>query len=448
MKVHNVLLSFLLLPVLSSALTLEEAMREVVSSNPEVQERIKEFRAVRQDRNIAFSGYLPTVDFVAAAGREESNNNNTGNEDKYLSRTEMALILNWNLYRGGADKANVDRQDARINASAYSVLEIINEKTLELSSVYFAMMKQRDFLALARSNVENHERVHEQIKKRIDTGVGARSELEQASGRLALAYSNLVVTENNYEDAKTNFEKVYGVNVEPAMLEAPTAELMLPGELSMLLIKGTDANPSLKVQRANIDVATLNHKMTMSGYLPKIDLELKQEWNKNISGVEGDNDSRSAMLKFSYNLYNGGLDQATRQKRVSELAKESVTLSKMEREVKERLKLAWNAYTMIEKQMGYLSEHRDLSKKTLDLYNEEFALGRRTLLDILDTEEEYYSAERELVNAKYDHLFAKYRLLESTGGLLELAGAEGLNMVGMGKMEESKADQLDTIATR
>lgn len=436
----------LLIPTFSSALTLEEAMREVVSSNPEVQERIKEFRAVRQDRNIAFAGYLPTVDFVAAAGREETDNTTFTN--KYLSRTEMAIILNWNIFRGGADKANVDRQEARINASAYSVLEIINEKTLKMAEVYFAAMKERDLLALARKNVENHEEVHAQIQKRIDTGVGARSELEQASGRLALAYSNLVVTQNNYDDAKINFEKVYGANIEPVMLVMPSRDLMLPNEPDQLLLKGTNSNPSLKVQKANIKVATLNHKISYASYLPVIDLELKQEWNHNIDGVEGDNDSRSAMIRFTYNFYNGGADQATRQRRVSELAKESVTLGKMEREVQERLKLAWSAYTMISKQLDYLEKHRDLSKQTLDLYNEEFGLGRRTLLDILDTEEEYYGAERELVNANYDKLFAKYRILESVGGMLELVGAEGVDMVGMGTPEQSKADELDMMTTK
>lgn len=447
MKVRHVLIALLLMvPVLSSALSLEEAMREVVSSNPEVQERIKEFRAVKQDRRIAFAGYLPTVDFIAAAGREETNKDTPLIEDKYLSRTEMAIILNWNIYRGNADKFNVDRQDARINASAYSVLEAINEKTLEMAETYFAAMKQRDMLVLAKNNVATHEKVHDQIQKRIDTGVGARSELEQATGRLALAYSNLVVTENNYEDAKTNFEKVYGANVEPIMLETPTKEVMIPKELSMLLLKGVEANPSIKVQKANIDVATLNHKMTTSSYLPTIDLELKQEWNEDIAGVDGDSDSRSAMLRLSYNLYNGGADSATRQKRVSELAKESETLKTMERQVQERLKLAWNAYTMIEKQMQYLTQHRDLSQKTLELYQEEFGLGRRTLLDILDTEEEYYGAERELVNAHYDHLFAKYRLLESTGGLIEMAGAKGLDMVGMGDPQASMADDLDMMA--
>jgi len=428
------------------ALTLDDAMRDVVASHPEVLERIRDFRAITQDKNIAFSGYLPTLDFVAAAGREKTNSNNTNSQDVYLSRTEMAFILQWNLFRGGADQLNVSRQDSRISAASFRVMEAINEKTLETAQVYLAALKQKKLLELAQNNVQIHDRLYKQIEQRINAGIGAQSELEQAASRLALAESNLVATQNNFDDAVINFEKVYGAQVSTETFSDPSNGTDIPENFALLLEQGQQNNPSLKVQRANIDVATKNYNMTKAAYLPTVDLEVKQAWNKHIGGVRGDNDASSIMLRFTYNLYNGGADDATRQKRVSELAKEKEVFSMMERQNKERLGLAWNAYTMIDKQMGYLEKHRDLSEKTLSLYNEEFGLGRRTLLDILDTEGEFYSAQRELVNAKYDKFFAKYRIFEQTGTLLQTAGTHGLEMVGMADTGVSKVNEKDTIS--
>lgn len=428
------------------ALTLEDAMHNVVATHPEILERIRDFRAVTQDKNIAFSGYLPTLDFTAAAGREKSTNNNTNYQDVYLSRTEMAFILQWNLFRGGADQLNVSRQDSRISAASFRVMEVINEKTLETAQVYLAALKQRQLLTLAQENVQTHERLYEQIQQRINAGIGAQSELEQAASRLALAESNLVATQNNFNDAVVNFEKVYGESINPEAFTDPVNGSSIPENFAILLEQGQQHNPSLKVQRANIDVATKNYHMSKAAYLPTVDLEVKQAWNKNIGGVRGDNDASSIMLRFTYNLYNGGADKATRQKRISELAKEKEVFSMMERQNKERLGLAWNAFTMIDQQMGYLERHRDLSQKTLALYNEEFNLGRRTLLDILDTEGEYYSAQRELTNAKYDRIFAKYRIFEQTGTLLQAAGTQGLEMVGLADTGVSKANELDTIS--
>ncbi|MBN2965122.1 TolC family outer membrane protein, partial [Sulfurospirillum sp. T05] len=404
------------------------------------------FRAITQDKNIAFAGYLPTLDFVAAAGREKTNSNSTNNQDVYLNRTEMAFILQWNLFRGGADKLNISRQDSRISAASYRVMEAINEKTLETAQAYLAALKEMKLLELAKENVEVHDRLYNQIQQRIDAGIGAQSELEQAASRLALAESNLVATQNNFDDAVVNFEKVYGSSVNPEAFSDPANSADIPENFALLLEQGQQNNPSLKVQRANIDVATKNYHISKAAYLPVIDLEAKQSWNKNIGGVEGDDDSSSIMLRFTYNLYNGGADDATHQKRISELAKEKEVFSMMERQNKERLGLAWNAYTMIDKQMGYIEKHRDLSEKTLSLYNEEFGLGRRTLLDILDTEGEYYGAQRELVTAKYDKIFAKYRIFEQTGTLLQVAGTHGLEMVGMADTGVSKADELDTIS--
>lgn len=416
----------------SFALTLEDAMRNAVANHPEVQQRIHDFRAVTQDRDIAFAGYLPTVDFVAGAGREKSNNNNTNFDDLYLNRTEMALILQWNLFRGGADKHNVGRQESRISAASYRVMEAINQKSLETAQVYLATLKQRQLLDLAKENVQTHERLYQQISRRIDAGIGAQSELEQAGSRLALAQSNLIVTQNNFNDALVNFEKVYGQAVDPQLLVDPSATNTLPENFSALLEIGQQNNPSLKTQRANIDVATQSYHVSKSTHLPSVDLEAKQSWNRNSGGSRGDNDSASVMLRFTYNIYNGGADRAARYKSLHELAKEKEVFSMMERQNKERLGLAWNAYTMIDQQINYLERHRDLSYKTLSLYTEEFNLGRRTLLDILDTESEHYGAQRELTSAKYDKLFAKYRIYEQMGSLLQVAGAHELEMVGLG----------------
>ncbi|MBE0496846.1 MAG: TolC family protein, partial [Campylobacterales bacterium] len=155
-------------------------MRDVVANHPEILERIRDFRAITQDKNIAFAGYLPTLDFVAAAGREKSNNNNTNEKNVYLDRTEMAFILQWNLFRGGADQLNVSRQDSRISAASFRVMEAINEKTLETAQAYLAALKQKKLLELAKDNVDIHDRLHDQIGQRINSGVGAQSELEQA----------------------------------------------------------------------------------------------------------------------------------------------------------------------------------------------------------------------------------------------------------------------------
>ncbi len=87
------------LPLVGVAVTLEETVKEVLNTNPQVQERINYFRSVKQDVGIAKSGYYPKLDAVAGVGREKTNNSGTGFNDKTLDREEIGIILSQNILK-------------------------------------------------------------------------------------------------------------------------------------------------------------------------------------------------------------------------------------------------------------------------------------------------------------------------------------------------------------
>jgi adhesin transport system outer membrane protein len=446
MKAKFLLLVLMFLtPMVLVSVTLEDAVKEVLSTNPVVQERIKYYRSVQQDVGVAESGYYPKLDFVAAYGREKSNNSNTLYTDRYLDREEVGIVFTQNIFEGFGTQHDVKKQSYRVDSAAFGVIEQANKVSLNMIEAYTNLFKQKELLALSEANVETHKRINGKIQDRINSGVGANSELEQSNGRLALAQSNYVVQLNNYEDTVSNFIKIYGQYISPEDLVEPTGVDMLPDSKDELLLEAKSKNPSLKVQLSNIKVAQSNYHMSEKGFYPKIDLVARQDWNKNISGTEGDDDSSSIMLKFVYNLYNGGADAANKQKTISEVNQEAEVYSDLLRRVEESVRLSWMAYTTLEKQMVYIKSHKEMSEKTLKSYIEEFDLGRRTLLDIVDTEEEVYSASRELTNAKYDYIYAQYRILESIDGLLPYFDNTFVNVVGLGEEESSKSNELDML---
>jgi adhesin transport system outer membrane protein len=385
------------------------------------------------------------LDVVAGIGREKTNNNGTGFENRTLDRQEAGVVLSQNIFEGFGTQKDVDKQLYRVSSAAYSVIEKANQTSLSMVEAYTELFKQKELLNSAEANLETHKKINEKIQERIDSGVGANSELEQSSSRLALAESNLIVQMNNYEDAISNFIKVYGSFVHPDDLEEPTAIDNLPTTRSEAIAEASKLNPALKVQRANIKVAKSNYDISEKDFYPRFDVEARQDWNRNISGVRGKDESASIMLKLRYNLYNGNADTANKQKSVSELHQEMRVLEDLQRRVEESIRLSWMAYTTLEKQMGYLQTHKDLSEKTLSSYVEEFNLGRRTLLDILDTEEEMYSADRELIVAKYDHLLAQYRIIESIGTISSRIDSGFADIVGLGESGNSKEDIVDTL---
>lgn len=433
------------LPLVGVAATLEQAVKEVLNTNPQVLERINYFRSVKQDVGIAESGYYPKLDLIAGLGREKTNNRGTLFNDKTLSRSEVGVVLSQNIFEGFGTQKNVDKQLYRVTSAAYSVIEQANRSSLEMIEAYTELFKQKELLSAAEDNVATHKNINDKIQERIDSGVGANSELEQSSSRLALSESNLIVQLNNYEDAVTNFTRVHGSFIHPDDLEQPKALLGLPSTKSQATSEASRLNPSLKVQKANIKVAQSSYGISNKDFYPKFDVVARQDWNKNIGGVDGDDDSASIMLKMKFNLYNGNADTAAKQKSISELHQEMRVLEDLQRRVDQSIKLSWMAYLTLDKQMVYLKKHKELSEKTLASYIEEFDLGRRTLLDILDTEGEMYSADRELIVAKYDHMLAQYRIMESIGSLSGSIDSSFANIVGLGDMESSKAYVIDEM---
>lgn len=332
-----------------------------------------------------------------------------------MKRYDREIKITQNVFNGFGTVEDVKKQEARIEAAKMSVMEKANKLSLQTTEAYLGLMKQYETLKLAEDNLKNHEGIHKKIKERTDSGFGTRSEIDQSSGRVALANSNVIIQRSNYRDALTKFKRLYGDDVAPETMVKPTFESSLPASLDVALDEANANYPSLLVQARNIEAAEHNVKVAMKEYYPRIDVELRRARNDNVSGVEGPDDIDSAMVIGSYNLYAGGYYQANRDKQQINVLKEKQSSDDIKLQVRENLDYAWTAYNELKKQMPYLKEHRDYTVSTLESYGKEFELGRRTLLDMLNTENERFSAEKEVVNNEYDFLFSEYRILEATG---------------------------------
>jgi adhesin transport system outer membrane protein len=411
-----------LVPVVGFGLTLEEAVKHVNATNPVIMERIKNFEATRMDIDMAQSGYYPSIDFEAKYGPEMVSTSTI--PEIHMKRYERGIKATMNLFQGFGTSSDVKKQEARTEAAKNSVLEKANALGLQTVEAYLNLMKQHAFLKIAQENLKTHEEIHGRINERTESGFGSKSEQDQSKGRLSLAQSNFVVQQSNYRDALAKFTRLYGEEVDPNTLVKPTFGYALPVTLESAVQKARAGHPAIGVQQANIHAAKQNAVASNAAYYPRLDAELAKYNNDNVAGTPGYHDTRSAMLILSYNLYGGGYYQANREKQEITTMKEEAILGDLQRSAEENVKYAWIAYEEIGKQIPHLKAHRDYSITTLDAYNKEFSLGRRTLLDILNTENERTSAEQELANAEYDLLLAKYRILEGTGELVGNLNAE------------------------
>ena len=399
--------------------TLQEAVQEVVRSNPQI--RSQAFNRLGRDQEVrqARSGYWPELDFVAGAGVEEVQEP----EDETLDPLEMRLSLRQNVFAGLSTMNEVDRQQARVRSSAYSLQGISENVALTTARAYLDVIRMAELKLLAEENLLTHQRIADQIQLRSESGVGSQADSEQVKGRVSLAQANVVVTETNLIDAKTNYLAVVG-HMPGDLLRPEIADSLMPASMEEAEEMALAGHPTLKSAMADLDARKEQHEVAKSPFWPRLDIEIDQNWDEDVDATPGKQESTAAMVRMRYNLFKGYNDQA-RKVETRHLIEEAREIkNSTHRQVVESIRLSWMAYQSVLERITYLEQHVASSAATSDSYTEQFNLGKRTLLDVLDSEAESIEAKQDLINASYDGLYSQCRILNGTGRLVHALGLQ------------------------
>ncbi|PHS70930.1 MAG: type I secretion protein TolC [Methylophaga sp.] len=404
-----------------AAESLQESVRLAIQTNPDVLASINERNAVAEEINQARAGYKPTIDLAVGTGWESTENPTTraqGRGEVHLNRDEASLNLRQMLFDGMATKNEVRRQTARTDARAFSVFGVAENTALDTVEAYLNVLRRQRLVDLAMTNLESHERTHDQISLRSERGVGRKSDMAQSLGRVALAKSNLIAEESNLLDAETDYIRVVGTAPE-SLTEPQSPEAQLPENVDEAIDLGLSNHPVLKSAVADVESANAQHDTASSPFYPRVDFELGTTLDHDIDGVRGTNKDVTAMFRLRYNLLNGGRDKARLEETAHLINQAAEIRNNTHRQVEQSVRLSWNALQTVKNQMMFFQQHVDSSEDSRNAYQQQFSLGQRSLLDLLDSENEVFSSRQTLVNAKYDQLFAMYRVLNSMGLLLQ-----------------------------
>ena len=445
MKRLFVLSLALLLSPSSQALTLKETVNEVIHTHPIVQERLKNYRATQSDISIADAGYMPTIDIVGGVGYKTQGHLNSDVTEGDFNTYNSAIILKQNIFNGFDTLYSVAYEKARTVSAAYDYIEKTDDITLQTTQAYINLLRAHELYSTSKENVSSNEIIYSKVYELYVSGVAARSELDKIQSSLALSRSNLTANRNNLVDARFNFHRMLGRNVSIEALVKPKFTARLPRTRVRALQFALANNPSLMVSRFNIKSAQKRYKQARANYYPTVDLEASQNYSNNWQTALTPDDRFEVMLNVSYNLYNGGSDASRKQKNISLVNQEIEKQRELKRELIHSLGVSWSAYEITKVQLDDLYKFQSFSFSTLELYQEEYELGQRSLLDLLAAQNDFFNAQTQIINAEYDRLFAKYRILDAMGVLVvALLGDEVdyYNIVGLKGESETVLDEL------
>ncbi|MGK2953669.1 MAG: TolC family outer membrane protein [Thiobacillus sp.] len=436
-----------------------EAARKAVASNPEVQARWNGFKAAGNERDVARGGYLPQVDLTASIGKENRTNFGSYNFNG------QQLTLNQMLFDGLLTPREVRRLGYASLTRFYELVEASETAALEAVRAYLDVVRYRELVEVATENYLEHKQSAGQVDERAKAGVGRGADVEQANGRLALAESNLLTELTNLHDVSARYLRIIG-EVPPASLPGlpdPFKLGTLPDSVDVLMRDGLQGSPVLNAAVENVRAHQTAIQSRQSAYLPRVDVRAYQSRDHNSTGIAGDTDLRGAQAVLNYNLYRGGADRA-RVRQAVDLKEQSRDLQeKACRDVRQTLSIAYSDVRALNEQLRYRDQHRLSTEKSREAYRQQFNIGQRTLLDLLDSQNEYFEATRSYINARYNQITAQARTLAGMGRLVAALGVnrsdvpsardagqdrDGIDPAELCLLEESTMETLEKIKAR
>ncbi len=407
----------------STAGNLTEAAQRAINTNPEVQASWNGFQAAMDEVGVARGNYFPSVDLVGGIGREAREGDGRGS----FSSDFAEISLTQMLYDGFATHSAVEQLDRAKLVRYYELLGASEEVALETTRAYLDVQRFRELVDLARDNYGEHLRVFNQIEDRVRTGAGRGVDLQQISGRLALAESNLLTEASNLHDVSARYLRIVGELPADNLAPAPGLDDGMPPSVAEAVQMAYEGNPNFHAAIENIAAARAEREGARAGFHPRLDFRARHGTN-NLDDVAGRRDHTVVELVASINLFRGGSDLAE-FRRTSDLLEQSMDLRDLEcTNVRQTTQIAYNDTRRLREQMEFLNQHRQSIDRVRGAYQQQFDIGQRTLLDVLDSENEYFEASRAYANARYDLALAHARTLAAMGSLLPALGItrEGL----------------------
>lgn len=425
MRALNMLYSGIALALFYSqaqAMSLSEAIQSTLDNHPELHAGMNSRLSADEDVKIAKGGYQPSVDLIAGYGRENTDSPSTrivGNHnDETLNYSTAELRLRQMLFDGFNTPNEVARTESVVNSRAYYVRGTAESLALRTVEVYLDVLKRREMVTLAKNNLLAHQRINDQIDLRNQQGVGSTADFDQSSARLALAENNLYTEQVNLADAEANFFSAVGVQADE--LEAPgTVKASMPEDLPGARQTLMESNPYLKSAQADVNAAEKQYEVAKSPFYPRFDAELATTADDNIQGDEGHYNTWRAAVVMNYNLYNGMRDKARLTSSSHQVNQSMDIRNNALRILNENLSLAWNAMQNARLQTPKARDYANYTASVREAYQQQFSLGQRTLLDLLDSENELFTANRRYTDVRYTEEFSMYRVIASMGDLLQ-----------------------------
>src|SRR3954469_8618199 len=400
---------------------LRDAVQAALNTNPEIRQAVANRLATQEERVQATGLYYPRVSVEGSAGVRSLRNptrRSIGIADQTLWPIEGDLIVDQLVYDSGGREAEIRRQAARTDAAAARVEERSEFVALNVSRTYIDYLLQQRLVAIAADNVTFHERLAADLREGVAKGSISIADQQQAEERLQAARTRVTQAREDLDTAGITFRTLTGIPVD-AVSMPPDLSQCMPASLEEAEANARQANPRVREAMADLASAREDIRKARADLGPRFNLEGRARAGHDIDGFEGRTTDLQALGVLRWDLYNGGIKEANVREQQNRADEVHGRLFQVTRAAEEDTRTAWSRLTNQTALVNELESQAKIADDVLLSYREQFNIGRRSLLDVLDAQNTRYNVQQQTETARLAKLYAQYRVLAAANKLIE-----------------------------
>jgi outer membrane protein len=401
---------------------LNEALATAYETNPTLRQERARQRATDETVPQALSGWRPQVQLQGELGYEHLHTRNLPAGDDFIETIDetnpasIAIGLSQPVFRGFKTVEGTKQAQATVQAGRQDLLAVEQQVLFDGVQAYMDVWRNRRVVALRQKNVQVLQEQLRAAQERFDVGEVTRTDVEQARARYSLSQATLAGARADLAASIAFYTRVVGH--APGTLNYPKIT-KLPKQVDEAIAIASETNPSILAASFVEEAAQHSIKVARGDLLPELNLE--------ASGIYADDDLSDGQsvttemytvgAVLTVPLYEAGLvySQVRQAKQIA--SQRRIQVIEVARAVREVVVTAWSSLEAARQVIVASRAQVSANVLALDGVRQEYLVGSRTTLDVLDAEAELVESQVLLADAERDQILAAYQLVASIGRL-------------------------------
>lgn len=399
-----------------SAESLRDALASAYRLNPRLDAERARLRATDEEVARANSGFRPTLSGSADINYEKRETKPSSTGDGELYPKGYDVTARQNIFNGFSTLHGLREAEAGVRAGRENLRTVEQEVLLQAVTAYMDVVRDQAIVRLRENNVNVLSRELKATKDRFSVGEVTRTDVAQAEARRAGAVSQLDLARANLKASRATYERVVGHPPTSLQDQRPHVKL-LPKSVNEAIDISARESPTVVAALYREQAARHSVDKVWGELLPKVDVDARYSHRYDASRTTDENEVTTVTGRLTVPLYQGGEVHArVRQSKHTHVSRIQ-EIEQARTEVRERVVQAWSQLTAARAAVESDQVQVNATRTALAGVREEEKVGQRTLLDVLNAEQEALNAEVQLATTQRNLVVASYGVVSAIGRL-------------------------------